>query len=78
MMTSFALLLFSLAILALVSLFGGCRSRRRYLIDSYGLDIIKLKALSCLELKELHDKVHALQKHEDAIAISTLLKFYRA
>ena len=77
-MTSFALLLVSLIALAAVSLFGSCKSRRRHRIDAYGLDGEKLKALTCKELSDLHDKVYDLQKREDPIAIDVLLKAYRS
>lgn len=77
MVVAFGLLLISLIALVLASLFGGCKSRIRYLIDAYGLDSVKLKALTCKELTELHDKIHALQKHDDAISIDALLKPYR-
>jgi hypothetical protein len=77
-MTAFALLLISLIALAIVSLFGSCVSRRRHLVDTYGLDSDKLKALTCQELKDLHNKIYALQKNEDAIAIDALLRAYRA
>lgn len=77
-MTAFALLLISLIALAIVSALGNCSSRRRHLIDSYGLDNEKLKTLSCEELKNLHNKVYELQKNENAIAIDALLRAYRS
>lgn len=55
-----------------------CLSRVRYLVDSYGLDRQKLRALSCKETKVLRNSIDALRQADDAFRLEDLIKPYRA
>ena len=55
-----------------------CLSRKRYLVDAYGLDRKKLQKLKCAQLKELRQSIDRLSKAHDAYALEALVKPYRA
>ncbi|NQW69185.1 MAG: hypothetical protein HQ457_02280 [Betaproteobacteria bacterium] len=55
-----------------------CLSRIRYLVDTYGLNRRKLKALKCKEVKNLRDKIDQLRAHNDADGLENLVRPYRS
>ena len=73
------LLLLSPALFAIIWIirFQICSSRRRYLIDTYGLDRKKLQRLNCRQTKELRKAIEKLREQNDAFGLENLIRPYR-
>lgn len=52
-------------------------SRRRYLIETYGISFQKLRKLKSQELKLLRNRIDALRKSGDAYGLEELIRPYR-
>jgi hypothetical protein len=77
---SLLILIFTLGIFAIYWIIRMqiCLSRIRYLVDTYGLNRRKLKALKCKEVKKLREDIDQLRAHNDAYGLESLVRPYRA
>ena len=73
---SLVLLLLSPALfgLYLVIRFQICAARRRYLIDTYGVDSKKLKKMKCKEVTKLRNLTQDSKNKGDAYGLESIIK----
>ena len=51
-----------------------CSSRRRRLVDTYGIDPNKLRKMSCREVKKLRSLIDDLEDRGDAYGLESTVK----
>ncbi|MBU3539931.1 hypothetical protein [Polynucleobacter sp. UB-Tiil-W10] len=73
----FLLLSPALFALFLIIRFQLCTSRRRYLVDTYGVDSKKLRKLSCKEVSKLRKQIQEMKAKDDAYGLESVIKPYR-
>ena len=73
---SIVLLLFSTALFGLYFFirFQICAARRRYLIDTYGLDSNKLRKMTCKEVAKFKALIQELKNKEDAFELEAIIR----
>jgi hypothetical protein len=54
-----------------------CSSRRRRLVDTYGIDSQKLRKLSCKEVSKLKQRIQDMRDKDDAYGLETVISPYR-
>jgi hypothetical protein len=54
-----------------------CSSRRRRLVDTYGIDSKKLRKLSCKEVSKLRQRIQEMRDKDDAYGLETVVSPYR-
>ena len=60
--------------LYLIIRFQICANRRRRLVDSYGIDLKKLRKMSCKEVLKLKKDIDALTEKSDAFGLEALVR----
>ena len=51
-----------------------CSSRRRRLVDTYGIDPKKLRKMSCKEVSRLRKMIDGMQDKGDAYGLESIIK----
>lgn len=51
-----------------------CASRRRRLVDTYGIDPKKLRKMNCKEISELRDCINQMQDAGDALGLESIIR----
>lgn len=54
-----------------------CANRRRYLVDTYGIDPQKLRKMSCKEVTTLRGLINDMKDTGDANGLESLVRPYR-
>ena len=74
-----ALLLLCPAVVAMfwIIRFQICISRRRYLVDTYGVDPKKFQKLSCKQVKAFKGQVEEMQHADKALGLEELIRPFR-
>ncbi len=54
-----------------------CSSRRRRLVDTYGIDSNKLRKMSCKEVNKLKQRIQEMKDKDDAYGLESVLSPYR-
>lgn len=54
-----------------------CSSRRRRLVDTYGIDSYKLRKMSCKEVNKLRQRIQKMKDKDDAYGLESVLGPYR-
>lgn len=54
-----------------------CSSRRRRLVDTYGIDSNKLRKMSCKEVNKLRQRIQEMKDKDDAYGLESVLGPYR-
>jgi hypothetical protein len=55
-----------------------CSSRRRRLIDTYGIDPKKLRKMSCKEVGKLRALIDEAREKDDTYGLESIIRPYRA
>ena len=76
---TFLLLLLSPALFAIfwIIRFQICSSRRRYLVDTYGIDPKNLRKMSCKEVSKLRRLIDEARAKGDAYGLESIIKPHR-
>lgn len=54
-----------------------CSSRRRRLVDTYGIDSEKLRKMSCKEVGKLRQRIQEMKDQDDAYGLESVIGPYR-
>jgi hypothetical protein len=54
-----------------------CSSRRRRLVDTYGIDSNKLRKMSCKEVSKLKQRIQEMRDKDDAYGLESVISPYR-
>ena len=54
-----------------------CSSRRRRLVETYGIDSKKLRKLSCKEVGKLRQRIQEMKDKDDVYGLESTIKPYR-
>ena len=54
-----------------------CSSRRRRLVETYGIDSKKLRKMSCKEVSKLRQRIQEMKDQDDAHGLESVLSPYR-
>ncbi len=54
-----------------------CSARRRWLIDTYGIDSKKLKKMSCKDVTQLRRLIDQMREKDDAYGLESIIRKYR-
>lgn len=54
-----------------------CSSRRRRLVETYGIDSNKLRKMSCKEVSKLRKHIQEMLDKDDAFGLESVIRPYR-
>ena len=54
-----------------------CSSRRRRLVETYGIDSQKLRKMSCKDVSKLRQHIQEMKDKDDAYGLESVIRPYR-